>query len=83
MRELRRARDRNADYCKKEEESMKRKWEKLENSFVKTEAELKAKNNRMNNAEEWISDLENRVMKITQSEHQTESQMKINKERKK
>ena len=25
LRELRRARDRNADYCKKEEESMKRK----------------------------------------------------------
>ena len=30
----------------------------------------------MNNTEEWISDLEDRVMKITQSGQKTESQMK-------
>ena len=41
-------------------------------------AELKAMNSRMNNAEEWITDLEdiNRIKEITQSEEQTESQMK-------
>ena len=32
----------------------------------------------MNNAEEGISDLEDRIMEITQSEQQTESQMKKN-----
>jgi len=30
----------------------------------------------MNNAEEWINDLEDRIMEITQSEQQTEKQMK-------
>ena len=39
-------------------------------------AELKAMNSRMNNAEEWISDLEDRIMEITQLEQQTETQMK-------
>ena len=39
-------------------------------------AELKAVNSRMNNAEERISDLEDRLMEITQSKQQTESQMK-------
>ena len=38
-------------------------------------AELKAMSSRMNNAEEWISDLEERIMYITQSEQQTESQI--------
>ena len=39
-------------------------------------AELKAMNSRMNNAEEQISDLEDRIMEITQSGQQTESQIK-------
>ena len=39
-------------------------------------AELKATNNRMNNTEERISELEDRIMEITQSEQQTESQKK-------
>ena len=39
-------------------------------------AELKAVNRRMNNAEEQISDLEDRIVEITQPGQQTESQMK-------
>ena len=39
-------------------------------------AELKAMNSRINNAEEQISDLEDRIMEIIQSKEQTESQMK-------
>ena len=39
-------------------------------------AELKAVKSRMNNAEERISDLEDRIMEITQSGQQTENQMK-------
>ena len=39
------------------------------------QAELKALKNRMNNAEEQPSDLEDRIMEITQSGQQTENQM--------
>ena len=38
--------------------------------------ELKALKSRMNNAEELISDLEDRIMEIIQSEQQTENQIK-------
>ena len=41
-------------------------------------AELKAMNSRMNNAEGQITDLEDRIMEIIQSEQKTESQMKKN-----
>ena len=48
-----------------------RSWEKLENSFPETQTELKALTSRMNNAEERISDLEDKIIKITQSGHKT------------
>ena len=66
----------NADYFRKELENIRRNIEKLENSFAETQTELKALKSRMNNAEEWISDLEDRIMEITQSGQQTENQMK-------
>ena len=68
--------DRNADYYKKELETIKRNQEKLENSFAEMKTELKTMNSRMKNAEEWINDLKDRIMEITQSEQQIESQMK-------
>ena len=49
---------------------------KLENSFAQMQGELKALRSRMNNAEEWVSDLEDRIMEITQSGQQMENQMK-------
>ena len=52
LKELRNVIDRNADYCKKELESIRRSQEILENSFAEMKAELKAMNSRMNNAEE-------------------------------
>ena len=52
LKELRKALNRNADYCKKELETKRRSQEKLENSFAETKAELKAMKSRMNNAEE-------------------------------
>ena len=39
------------------------------------QTELKAIKSRMNNAEEWISDVEDRIMEITQSAQQTKNQM--------
>ena len=79
LKELRKAINRNADYCKKgtrKLETIRRSQEKLENSFAKTKADIKAMNSRINNAEERISDLEDRIMEITQLEQQTETQMK-------
>ena len=38
--------------------------------------ELKAINSKLNNAEKRMSDLKDRIMEITQSEQQTERQMK-------
>ena len=40
------------------------------------QTELKALKSRMNNAEERSSDLEDRIIEITQSGQQTENQMK-------
>ena len=57
----------NAYYFKKELDTIRRSQEKLENPFAETKAELKALNSRMINAEKWISDLEDRIMEITQS----------------
>ena len=49
--------------CKMKLETIKRNQGKLENSFAKMKAELKAVNSKMNNAEERISDLEDRLGK--------------------
>ena len=76
IKELRADINRNADYFRKELENIRRSQEKLENSFAEMLVELKALKSRMNNAEEQISDLEDRIMEITQSGQQTENQMK-------
>ena len=68
LKELRRDADRNANYCKKEQETIRRSQEKLEISFAELKPELKAMNSRMNNAKEGISYLEVRMMEITKTE---------------
>ena len=75
LKELREDMNSNADTLRKELENIRRSQEKLENSFAEIQTELKAIS-RMNNAEEQISDLEDRIMEITQSGQQTENQMK-------
>ena len=74
LKELRVNINSNAGYFRKDLETM-RSQEKLENSFAEMQAELKALKSRMNNAEEQISDLEDRIMEITQSGQQTENQI--------
>ena len=64
LKESRKATDRNEDYCKKELETIRRSQEKLENSFAKMKAELKAMNSKLNNAEELICDLKDTIMEI-------------------
>ena len=73
IKELRAYINSNSDYFRKELENIKRNQEKVENLFAEMQIELKS---RMNNAEEQISDLEDRIMEITQSGWQTENQMK-------
>ena len=63
----------NADYFRKELENIKRNVEKLENSFAEMQTEVKTIKSRMNNKEEWISDLEDRIMETTKSGQQTEN----------
>ena len=76
LKELRVDINTNVDNFRKELETIRRIQEKLENSFAEMKAELKALNSRKNNAEEWISDFEDRIMGITQQGQQTENQMK-------
>ena len=64
----------NADSFRKELENM-RSQEKLENSFAEIQTELKAIKTRINNAEQ-ISDVEDRIMEITQSGQWTENRIK-------
>ena len=49
---------------------------KIRKFIAEMQAELKELKSRMNNSVERISDLEDRIMKITQSGQQTENQMK-------
>ena len=48
----------------------------MENSFTEKQTEQKPIKGRMNNAEERITELEDRIMEITQSGQQTENQLK-------
>ena len=66
MKDWRKAINRNVDYYKKELEIIKRNQVKLEDSFTRTKSELKAIN----------SKLEDRILKITPSEKQSERQKK-------
>ena len=50
LKELRQAVDRNAEYCKKKLETI-RKNKEIENSFAKMNTKPKAMNSRRNNAE--------------------------------
>ena len=72
IKQLRKIIDIKADHCNKELEIIKRSQSKLDSSTAKIKTSLKAVNNRLNDAEKWISDLEDRVMEITQSEQQTD-----------
>ena len=72
LKELREDMNSNADALRKELENIRRSQEKLENTFAEKQTKLKT---RMNNAEEWIGNMEDRIMVITQSEEQTERQM--------
>ena len=70
LKELREDMNSNADSFREELENIRRSQEKLENSFAVMQTWLKTIKSRMNNAEEWICDVEDRIMEITQSGQQ-------------
>ena len=57
LKELRADINSNADYFRKELENIRRSQDKLENSLVEMQVELKTLKSKMNNAEERIRDL--------------------------
>ena len=65
LKELRMDMNSKADYFRKELENIWMNQEKLENSFGEMQAESKAWKSRMNNAEERVSGLEDRIMEFT------------------
>ena len=54
-----------AVYFRKKLEIIRWNQDKIENSFAEIQAELKTMKSRMNKAEEWINDLEDRIMENT------------------
>ena len=76
LKELREDMNSNADSFTKEKQNIRRSQEKLENSLAEMQTELQAIKSRLDNANECIRDLEDRIMEITQSGQQTESQMR-------
>ena len=66
LKELRENMNNKADSLRMELENIRRKQEKLENSFVEIQIVPMEMKTRMNNADERISDMEDRIMEITQ-----------------
>ena len=60
LKELRKAIGRNVDHCNKKLGTIKRSQSELENTTAKIKTKLKTTNRKLNNTEEWISDLEDR-----------------------
>ena len=76
LTELRKIIDRNADPCNKKVETIKMNQSKTDNSIAEIKTNLEEMNSRLNDTEEGMSDVEDRIMEITQSEQQTERQIK-------
>ena len=68
--ELRKSINRNKAHFNKELETVKKTQSIIDNSISEIKSTLEAKNSRLNDTEECISDLEDRIMEITQSEQQ-------------
>ena len=73
LKELREDMNSNADSLRKELENIRRRQNHL---FAEILTELRAIKTRMNNAEERICDMEDRIMEISQSGQQTENRIK-------
>ena len=70
--ELRKIVNVNTDNFNKELETIKMTHSKIDNSTSEIKSNLEATNGQLNDTEECISDLEDRIMEIIQSEQQTE-----------
>ena len=68
LKESRKATNKNADPYDKKLKTTKRDQLRLENSLARIKAKLKAINSKVNNTKGKVSDMKDRIMKITQSE---------------
>ena len=64
--------DLNTDHFSKELENIKKTQTKIDNKIYEIKSTLEAVNIRLNDTEQCMSDLEDRIMEINQSEQQTE-----------
>ena len=78
LTELRKRIDLSKDYFNKVLETIKKTQPKIYSSIFENKSTPEEANSWLNDTEECISDLEDRIMEITQSEQQIERQMKKN-----
>ena len=76
LTELRKIINRNPGHCNKELETIKRNQSKLDNLIAKIKTNLEAMSSRLNNTEEWVSDLEDRIMEINHNSKQKDQKKK-------
>ena len=76
LKELRKIIDRNPDHCNKELKTIKRNQSKLDNLIAKIKTNLEAMSSRLNNTEEWVSDLQERIMEINHNSRQKDKKKK-------
>ena len=79
LTKLRKTIEISSDYFNKKQETIKITQSIIDNSVSEIQIDLEEMNSWENDTEEYIGDLEDRIMEIIQSEQQTERQMKRNK----
>ena len=79
LTKLRKTIEISSDYFNKKQETIKITQSIIDNSVSEIQIDLEEMNSWENDTEKYIGDLEDRIMKIIQSEQQTERQMKRNK----
>ena len=69
---LKRRMEEHSENCHEETENKRKNQSELKNTITNMKNTLEGTNSRLEDAEEWISYLEDRVVEITQSEQQKE-----------
>ena len=72
------AQSENLEVFNKELENIKNNQTEMNNTITEMENTLEGINSILNDTEEWISELENRVVEITDAEQEKEKIMQIN-----
>ena len=81
IKELRRGKDSLSEvrsFFYKELENIRNNQTQLKNTIIETKNTLEGINGRLNGTEDWISELEDRIVEITVTEQEKEKRMKRN-----